>query len=106
MVDDHGHFWSGPFGWVPGLREARVFADRKRAQKVIRILGQQLRDVESGKKFVAGIVVTTSSDHWVSLDDLREMLRRQVGIINQVDGEFLVLEVAIDWDSLKEDQGE
>jgi hypothetical protein len=103
VVDDHGLFWSGPLGWMPELREARVFADREQAQKVIKILGQQCREIENGTTFVAEIVVTTASDHWVPLDDLRETLRRYVGIINQVEGDLQILDVEINWDSLRED---
>ena len=100
VVDDHGCFWSGPLGWVSELQQARVFAEREQAEKVIQVVGQQLKDIQDGHKYVAQVVVTTSSP--VGLEELQETLDRHVSIFNQIEDDLLVLDVEIDWDSLRE----
>jgi hypothetical protein len=101
VVDHEGRFWAGVC-WASFLREARVFAEREQAEKVIHVLGQQAKDIEKGKKFIAQVVVTTSSNQWVSLEELQETLARHVNIFNQIEDDLLVLDVEIDWDSLRE----
>ena len=103
VIDDDGRYWSGPVpGWVPELRQARVFAERHQAEKVIRIVGQQMKDIETGKQFVAQVVVTTAADQFISLDELRATLERYVNVISEIEGDLLVLGVEIDWDTLEE----
>ena len=58
VLNDEGRFWAGVC-WVTSLREARVFAQREKAEKVIRVLSQQLKDIQDGHKYVAQVVVTT-----------------------------------------------
>lgn len=102
VVDDFEHVWTGPLGWMPDRRDALVFADRKQAEKVIRILSKQAKEIEDGHKYIAEVVVTTASGQWVPLDDLRETLRRHVNIFNQIDDDLLILDVNIDWNTLEE----
>jgi len=101
VVDDDGRYWSGPVpGWLPDLRRAKLFARREQAEKVIQILGQQARDIQDGHKYVAQVVVTTSSP--VGLDELRETLDRYVSVLSEIEDDLLVLDVEIDWGTLKE----
>jgi hypothetical protein len=102
VADDQGHYWSGPLGWMPGLREARVFASRNNAEQVIRILGQQVKDFEDGTRFVAQVIVTTASDRWVTIDELRATLERRISILNELETDIHVLDVTLDWSSLRE----
>lgn len=97
--NDDGWYWAG-ICWTSSLREARVFAEAEAARKVIRILGQQLKDVQEGHKTVAEIVVTTSS--WIPLQELRETLQRYVSIFNELQDDVLILDVEVDWDTLRE----
>ena len=99
VLNDDGRYWAGVC-WTSSLREARVFAELERARKVIRILGQQLKDVQEGHKTVAEIVVTTSS--WIPLEELRETLQRYVSIFNELQDDVLILDVEVDWDTLRE----
>jgi hypothetical protein len=101
VVDDFEHVWTGPLGWMPDRRDALVFADRKQAEKVIRILSKQAKEIEDGHKYIAEVVVTTAS--WLPLEELRETLDRHVNIFNQIEHDLLILGVEIDWDSLRED---
>ena len=99
VLNDDGRFWAGVC-WTASLRKARVFAERERAEKVIRVLGQQAKDIQDGHKYVAQIVVTTSS--WLPLEELQETLERHVHIFNQIEDDLLVLDVELDWGTLKE----
>ena len=100
VLNDDERYWSGPLGWVPELRQARVFAEREKAEKVVRVLSQQLRDIENGTKFIAQAVVTTSS--WLPPEELREALGRHVCLLNEIESDLLVFDVEIDWDSLRQ----
>ena len=102
VADDQGHYWSGPLGWMPGLREARVFARRNNAEQVIRILGQQVKDFEDGTRFVTQVIVTTAPDRWVTIDQLRATLERRISILNELETDIHVLDVTFDWSSLRE----
>jgi CO dehydrogenase/acetyl-CoA synthase beta subunit len=103
VVDDHGHYWSGPLpGWVSELRHAKVFSRREEAEKVVRILGQQVKDIEDGTRFVAQVIVTTASDRWVTIDELRATLERRISILNELETDIHVLDVTLDWSSLRE----
>lgn len=100
VVDDQDHVWTGPFGWMPDRRAALVFADRKQAEKVIRLLSKQQKELQEGCKYVAEVVVTTAS--WLPLEELREALDRHINIFNQIEEDLLILGVEINWDSLRE----
>jgi len=102
VVDDFEHVWTGPLGWMPDRRDALVFADRKQAEKVIRILSKQAKEIEDGTKFVAQVIVTTVSDRWVPIDELRATLERRIGILNELENDIHVLDVTFDWSSLRE----
>jgi hypothetical protein len=99
VLNDDGRYWAGVC-WTSSLREARVFAKREKAEKVVRVLGQQAKDIQVGHKYVAQVVVTTSSP--VGLEELQETLDRHVGVFNQIEDDLLVLDVDIDWGTLEE----
>ena len=103
VVNDDGCYWSGPCpGWVSELRSARVFAHREEAENVVRILDQQEKEIADGTKFVAQVIVTTVSDRWVPIDELRATLERRIGILNELENDIHVLDVTFDWSSLRE----
>jgi len=61
VVDDFDHVWTGCLGWSASRRDVLVFADPKQAQKVIRILSKQAKEIGDGHKYIAEVVVTTAS---------------------------------------------
>ena len=101
VLNDDGRYWAG-ICWASALREARVFAEMSKAEKVVRILSKQERDIRDGHQYAAEIIVKTSSDQWVPLQELRETLARYVSVINEIEGDVHVLDVEIDWESLRE----
>jgi len=44
--------------------------------------------------------LTTSS--WIPLEELRETLQRYVSIFNELQDDVLILDVEVDWDTLRE----
>ena len=62
----------------------------------------QVKDIEDGTRFVAQVIVTTASDRWVTIDELRATLERRISILNELETDIHVLDVTLDWSSLRE----
>ena len=100
VVHQDGRYWAG-VSWVSSLPEARVFAEIAKAEKVIRVLAEQSEAIADGQKYVTDVTVTIRPDQWVSIEDLKQSLQREIAIF--VDSNLDILAVEVDWGSLHEE---
>mgnify|MGYP000229865442 CR=1 FL=1 len=63
---------------------------------------QQVKNFEDGTRFVAQVIVTTASNRWMTIDQLRATLERRISILNELETDIHVLDVTLDWSSLRE----
>ena len=101
VLNDDGRYWAGVC-WVTSLRDARVFAEREQAEKVIRVLSERQQEIANGQRLTANVTVTIRPGRWMCVDDLRRSLEQKVEII--VDSDLDIIDVEVDWDSLREER--